>query len=253
MKTTSFKKVSSFSLTTAITLFAFFSAPHFSYAQEQTTEQATPEQVIEIKAERERFIDYQQMYEYAKKTQTITHGHVAFAFQLMPQKPDVQMDNIRIWLESKSKSIPLKSYEKNTFIVHVDDEIAAEKGQYAINKKAGELKWAGNWVPIVPKTDWTIGLAKQVIDETNVAIKKILTWYAIPFAPKVKSVGVCTKEAGIEVQIKDGDNIISAVTTKNPDKNYGNQSVFCVDFDKTTEFKDNLRIVIPDSAEVMLN
>ena len=80
-----------------------------------------------------------------------------------------------------------------------------------------------------------------------------MPWYAIPFAPKVKSVGVCTKEAGIEVQIKDGDNIISAVTTKNPDKNYGNQSVFCVDFDKTTEFKDNLRIVIPDSAEVMLN
>ena len=80
MKIIPFKKVFNLSLKGALVLFALFSAPHFSYAQEQATEQ-TPEQVIEIKAKHEGMMPYQELYEYAKKTQSLTHGHVAFIIQ----------------------------------------------------------------------------------------------------------------------------------------------------------------------------
>ena len=250
MKIIPFKKVFNLSLKGALVLFALFSAPHFSYAQEQATEQ-TPEQVIEIKAKHEGMMPYQELYEYAKKTQSLTQGHVAFIIQLKPLKPDVKMDDIRLWLESKSKSISIKILDGNLFIVPVDDEIATEKGQFSVNKQKGEIQGIGNWIPNVPKNDWTIGLTKQVIDESNTAIKKVMPWYSIPFLPKIKSIAVCTKQAGVEVQIKDGDNIVASVTTKDADKNDSNQPVFCTYFDKNTTYKDDLRIVIPDTAEVI--
>ena len=180
MKIIPFKKVFNLSLKGALVLFALFSAPHFSYAQEQATEQ-TPEQVIEIKAKHEGMMPYQELYEYAKKTQSLTHGHVAFIIQLKPLKPGVKMDDIRLWLESKSKSISIKILDGNLFIVPVDDEIATEKGQFSVNKQKGEIQGIGNWIPNVPKNDWTIGLTKQVIDESNTAIKKVMPWYSIPF------------------------------------------------------------------------
>ena len=163
------------------------------------------------------------------------------------------MDNIHVWLESKNKSIPITLRGGNLLLIPIDDEIAAEKGHFAVNKKKGELDMFPSIISLVLNSDWTIGLTKQVINESNIAFKKIVPWYAIPFLPKVKSVGVCTKQAGVEIQIKDGDNIAAIVITNDSNKNDSDEPVFCFNFDKNSTFKDEWRIVVPQSAEVVLN
>ena len=229
---------------------ATISFQHAVLAQEQTANDAP--RVIEIKAEREHLVDYQQPYEAAKKTQVASHGHVAFAYQLVPKNSTTRIDDVKIWLESPSKSIPIKILDGNFFIVPVDDQIAEEKGKFAINKKGGEVTGVPSWIQVVPNKDWTIGLMKQVIDETNLAINKFLPWYGRPFAPKVKSIAVCSKEPSLEIQIKDGDKIAGSVVTKDAEKNDANRPVFCTRFDASTKFSDDSRVVVPDSAEVIL-
>ena len=230
--------------------FASISFQHAVLAQEQTAND-TP-QVIEIKAERENLVGYQEPYEAAKKAQVASHGHVAFAYQLVPKNSTTRIDDVKIWLESQSKSIPIKLLDGNFFIVPIDDQIAEEKGKFAINKKKDEFNGIGNWIQIVPNKDWTIGLMKQVIDETNLAIHSVMPWYSQPFLPKVKSIAVCSKEPGLEIQIKDGDKIAGSVVTKDAEKNDANRPVFCTRFDASTKFSDDSRVVVPDSAEVIL-
>ena len=220
------------------------------HAQEQTAIEAPL--LVEIKAEHETLVDYQKSYEAAKKTEVASHGHVAFAFKLIPQNSTTRIDDVKIWLESQSKSIPIKILDGGFFIVPVDDQIAEEKGTFAMNKKKGEVTGTGTWIQIVQNNDWTIGLMKQVIDETNLAIHKVMPWYSQPFLPKVKSIAVCSKEPGLEIQIKDSDNIIGSVVTKEAEKNDANRPVFCTHFDALTKFSDDSRVVVPDSAEVIL-
>jgi len=104
-----------------ISSFVFFCTISLASAQE---EDAT-HQVIEIKAQRERMVAYQQSYEMAKKIQTASNGHVALGLRLMPARSDVRMDDIRLWLESTSTSVPVKLRDGNVFLVPIEDQIAA--------------------------------------------------------------------------------------------------------------------------------
>ena len=224
----------------------------FPVSHANAQEADTPPQAVEIKAVRERLVPYKDSYEMAKKLQQASNGHVALGVHLMPTKADVRMDDIRIWLESDEKSIAIKMREGSIFMVPVDDQIAAEKGNYSVNKKKGDLSAAIVILPGVPENEWTIGLMKQVIGEANVAIKKTTPWYLMPLIVSVKSVAVCSKQPNVNVQIMDGVTVIATVATKTAAKNDSGEPVFCAFFDSHTEYADGLHVSVPESAEVLL-
>ena len=188
----------------------------------------------------------------AKKIQTASNGHVALGVRLIPSKPDVRIDDIRIWLEGTEKSMPIKINEGNIFVVPIDDQIAAEKGNYSVNKKKGDLSARIIILPGVPAKEWTIGLMKQVIVEANVAIKKTAPWYFLPFVTSVKSVAVCSKQANVNVQIMNGATAFATVATNSKATNDSGQPVFCTYFDERTEYADSFHVSVPESAEVLL-
>ncbi|WP_157814719.1 hypothetical protein [Janthinobacterium sp. 64] len=215
------------------------------YAQE--TESV---QTVEVKSIRVRFVSYKESYALAKKVQIATSGRVAMGLMFTPAKPGVQINDIQLWLDGEQSSTPIK-VTKGIFVVPVNDEVAEQNGSYSINKQKGELNVRITVLPAIANNAWTIGKVRQsIIDATN-AIDKFTPWYQKPFAMKVNSVGVCSSEAGAPVKLMNGDVVVTALVTSEKNTDDSGHQVYCQSFASDAKYDDNLRIDIPDNAQVL--
>lgn len=218
----------------------------------QAEDMPSPVTTVEVSGVRERLVPYQESYDIAKKVQVVSNGRVALALRLVPAKPDVRVDDVQLWLDGLNESIPIKMLDGGIFVVPINDQIAEQKGSYSINKKKGDLNAFIALVPAVEKNDWTIGLMKQVVANSKNAIDKIVPWYQRPFAMRVDSVAICGKEAGMPLQVMNGDKLIATLSADKKATNDVGGLVFCKFFNGEEKFDDNFRVVVPEGAEALL-
>lgn len=230
-------------------------------AQEPQSAPAAPpaevkEQVpetVEIKAARTRIVQYKDWYEMGKKVRDASSGRVALALQLIPANKDVKVSDVRLWLETDEKVIPIKVMEGGVFVVPVEDQMAAQGAQFSVNKKKGELQAKIIILPNVERDAWTIGLMKQVVSESRDAVKKFTPWYQRPFIRNINAISVCAKNTGGSVQVLDGDKAVASVEMDKEDKNNIGQTVYCKHFNGEDKFADSYKVAIPSQAEVFFN
>ncbi|CAN5742981.1 hypothetical protein BH11PSE12_BH11PSE12_04600 [soil metagenome] len=149
---------------------ALLSALFFSSSVVLADEVDTPVDSVDIKAAHERLVPYQNTYELAKKLKLASGGRVLLALHLSAAKPQVKIDDLKIWLEGDTESIPVNLQENGVFIVPVNDQIAAQKGHYVVNKKKGELM--ANYVleSNIAKSTWTYGLIRHTLSDVRNAV-----------------------------------------------------------------------------------
>lgn len=207
---------------------------------------------IQVIGARVRLVSYQQTYDLARKVQTASGGRVALGLRLIATRPDVRLDDLRLSLDGDTESLPIPLREGEIFIVPVNDRIAQENGSYSVNKKKGDISVRPVFLPVVGKTEWTIGLMRQVVASANNSIGVVVPWYMRPFMGQIDSVAICTKEAGVSIPIMNGDDVVSLVNTEKKDIDEIGRTVFCKCFNDSDKFEDSLRVVLPEGAEVLL-
>lgn len=240
----------------AAALLAALSCP----ATAQVAEPATPPaeaadaevQTVEVKGARERLVPYKESYELARKVQEASNGRVAFGLRLIPAKPEVTLNNIRLWLGEEADAIPVKVNDGGLFVVPIDHKVAANNGHYSINRKKGELSVRVAILPNVERDAWTIGLMQQVVQDGKAAIKKLLPWYMRAFGIGVDAVAVCGPTAGMPIQLMNGAEVAATVTADKKATNDVGRPVFCKHFGGDDKLDANLKVVVPEGAEVLL-
>jgi hypothetical protein len=210
-----------------------------------------PVQSVEVKGVRTRLVSYKQPYEIAKKVQLAAEGRVALGLRLVPARPEVRIDDIKLWLEGEAESIPIKVSDGGVFVVPVKDQIAAQDGKFSINKKKGELTARIVIMPAIARDAWTVGMVGRTIADARSAIDKFTPWYQKPFAMRVNTVSVCTKAANEMVKVMQGETVLASLPTSEKARNDADQPVFCHHFKGDEQYDQASRLVIPDDAEVL--
>lgn len=208
-------------------------------------------QSIEVKGTRTRLVSYKEPYDIAKKVQRATDGRVALGLRLVPSKPGVRVDDIKLWLEGGNDSIPVKVSDGGVFVVPVKDEIAAHDGQFAINKQKGDLTARVVIVPAIDRHAWTLGMVRKSIADAKSAVDEFTPWYQKPFAMRVNTVSVCTKAAGEPVSITQGGAVVATLQTSDKATNDAGQPVYCQHFKGDEKYDQASVLGIPDDAEVL--
>lgn len=213
----------------------------------------SPEQIqsIEVKGIRTRLVSYKEPYELAKKVQASTEGRVALGLRLVPTRPEVRIDDVKLWLESSEESFPIRVSEGGIFVVPVKDEIAARNWQFAINKQKGDLTARVVIIPAVPRNAWTIAMVRKAISDARVAVDKFTPWYQKPFAMRVHTVSICTKVAGVPVKIVQGESVIATLRTEDKTRNDADQQVYCLHLNGNEQYDQASLLAVPDDAEVL--
>jgi hypothetical protein len=217
---------------------------------------AAPMQTVEVKAARTRLVAYRHPYhDFAKKVQEASHGRLAFALQLLPSKPGVRVDNLQLWLEGNGESVPVRVDEGGLFVVPIRDDIAAQDGQFSVNKKSGQLIAKGVLVPAIARNAWTVGAIRELVADARTAAARLTPWYLKPFgfvAPQGFAVSVCSKEPGAQVVVMQGDAVVATLSTSVKQHDHANQPVFCQKFTGAEPYGQDSRLVIPEAAEVLI-
>ena len=220
---------------------------------EQPADQSADQvQTVEVKGARERLVPYKESYELARKVRDASSGRVAFGLRLVPAKPDVRLDDIRLWLGEDGDAAPVAVREGGLFVVPINDKVAASGGHYSINRKKGDLNVRVAIMPNVPKDTWTIGLMQQVANDGKAAVNKLLPWYMRAFGIGVDAVAVCGKNAGMPIQVMNGAEVAGTVTADKKGTNDIGQPVYCKHFTNAEKFDAAYKVVIPEGAEVLL-
>lgn len=209
-------------------------------------------QIVEVKGARERLVPYKESYTLAKKVKEASSGRVAFGLRLIPAKPAVTLDNIRLWLGDEDNAVPVPVGEGGLFVVPINDKVAANNGHYSINRKKGELDVRVAILPNVPRDAWTIGLMQQVVQDGKAAVKKLLPWYMRAFGIGVDAVAVCGKNPGMPIQVMSGSDVAATVTADKKATNDIGRPVFCKYFTAADQFDASYKVVVPEGAEVLL-
>lgn len=208
-------------------------------------------QSVEVKGTRTRLVSYKEPYDIAKKVQQATDGRVALGLRLVPSKPGVRVDDIKLWLEGDNESIPVQVSDAGIFVVPVKDEIAAHDGRFAINKQKGDLTARIVIVPAVARNAWTLGMVRKSIADANSAIAEFTPWYQKPFAMHVNTVSVCTRVPDVAVDIVQGGAVVATLPTTAKAKNDAGQPVYCQHFKGDEKYDQASVLHIPDDAEVL--
>jgi hypothetical protein len=223
----------------------------FSGAVANAGENDTPIQSVEVKGIRTGLVPYKELYELAKKVQLATAGRVAVGLRLVPARPRVRVDNVKLWLERENESLPIPVSDGGIFIVPVNDEIAANDGRFAINKQKGDLTARIVVLPTMARDAWTIGAVRQSIADARAAIDKFTPWYQKPFAMRVNTVSVCTRKVGVPVKIMQGETVIATLSTSEQARNDADQPVYCQHFKGDENYGQASVLSIPEEAEVL--
>lgn len=209
-------------------------------------------QSIQVKGARERLVPYMESYALAKKVKEASNGRVAFGLRLIPATPETTLDNLQLWLGEGENATPVPVGEGGLFVVPINDSVAAEKGHYSINRKKGELKVRVALLPNVPRDAWTIGLMQQVVQDGQAAVKTMLPWYMRAFGIGVDAVAVCSPNAGMPVQVMNGDEVAATFTTDKKATNDIGRPVFCKHFVAADHLDASYKVVVPEGAEVLM-
>jgi hypothetical protein len=217
---------------------------------------AVPMQTVEVTAARTRLVAYRHPYhDFAKKVQEASHGRLAFAIQLLPSKPGVRVDHLQLWLQGNSEPVPVQVDDAGLFVVPILDDIAAQDGQFSVNKKAGTLTAKGVLVPTIARNGWTVGAVRDLVADARTAVARLTPWYLKPFgfvAPQRFAVSVCSKEPGAQVVVMQGDAVVATLPTSVQEHDHTGQPVFCQRFTGAEPYEQDSRLVIPDEAEVLI-
>lgn len=208
-------------------------------------------QSVEVKGVRTRLVPYKESYELAKKVQLATAGRGALGLRLVPARPEVRVDNVKLWLEGEDKSLPIPVSDGGIFVAPVKDEIAASDGRFAINKQKGDLTARIVVLPAVARDAWTIGAVRQSIADARAAIDKFTPWYQKPFAMRVNTVSVCTRKAGVPVKVMQAETVVATLPTSEPARNDADQPVYCQHFRGDEKCDQASVLSIPEDAQVL--
>jgi hypothetical protein len=214
-------------------------------------ENEAPIQSIEVKGTRTRLVSYKEPYEIAKKVQQAADGRVALGSRLVPTRPEVRVDDVKLWLEGESESIPVQVSDAGIFVVPVKDDIAAHDGRFAINKQKGDLTARVVILPAISRDAWTLGMVRKSITDARSAIDKFTPWYQKPFAMRMNTVSVCTKTAGVPVNIVQAGAVVATLPTSEKARNDADQPVYCQHFKGDEKYDQASVLAIPDGAEVL--
>lgn len=214
-----------------------------------------PMQTVEVKAARTRLVAYRRPYhEFATKVREASHGRLAFAVQLLPSKPGVRVDDLRLWLEASGEGMPVAVDQSGLFVVPIRDDIAAQDGQFSVNKKPGALIARGILVATMARDAWTVGAIRELVADTRSAVAQLTPWYLKPFgftAPRL-AVSVCSTEPDAQVVVMQGDAVVATLPTSVKEHDHAGQPVFCQKFTGAEPYAQDSRLVIPDAAQVLI-
>jgi hypothetical protein len=212
---------------------------------------AAPVLAVEVKGARTFLTPYKDSYGRARKVREVGHGRVALGARLVRSTAAVSIDDVQVWLEGSDSAVPVPVLDGQLFVVPVNDDIARQDGNYSINKPKGAYKFIVVILPAVARGDWTMGTVREAIVDGQSAVSEIFPWYAKPFMGTVRTVSVCTREAGVPVNIMRGETVVASLPTSEKAENDIQQPVFCQHFTGTTAYQDDDRIAVPPAAEVI--
>lgn len=212
-------------------------------------------QTVEVKAGRERLVPYKELfYPMAKAVQRHLAGRVALGVQLRPAHPHVRIDDLAVWLDGAGRSLPIQRDRHGLYMVPVEDEIAAQDGNFSINKKPSDLRVNLVLVPTLADDAWTMGALRSLLKDIPASIDPVVPWHhrLLTWAMTRKlTVSVCSPSARAHVDIVDGDKLLASYPITEASRNHVNAPVYCRRFDGREPFDARARLVLPDNAQVL--
>lgn len=221
-------------------------------------QETLPPQTVTITANgdarppRVHFMAYRDSYMTARKVWQVSSGNVVMALRLIPAKLSATIDDVRVALQGHGVAMPIKVSEGGVFVVPLNEEIAAQDGQFLVNKGRGELTANIVIQPAVARDAWNVTRVGQVLQDARRAVRAITPWYKRPFASDVQSLAFCAAERGSALQLMDGEQLIATLPMNEAAVNDINQPVYCKIFDGEDKYPGHYRVVLPEQATVLL-
>lgn len=215
-------------------------------------EEPAGQERIDVTAHPVALLPYRKVYDAAKLVRDASGGKIAFALRLQAKDGTPPLGEVRLSLASESETLPLPLRTGGIIVVPVEERIAAEKGDFVLNRRKGTTQASVLLLPMVADDAWTVGLMRQVVADGQKAIKEAVPWFLRPFAPGVHSVSICGRTAGMPIVLLRGDAPAATVAADARTRNDAGETVFCKHFDGKDGLDEALRVQVPAGAEVLL-
>ncbi|QNM95434.1 hypothetical protein [Chitinimonas koreensis] len=206
---------------------------------------------IDVTAHPVALLPYRKVYEAAKRVRDASGGQIAFALRLRAKDGTPPLSDVRISLASERETLPLPVRAGWIVVVPVDERIAAENGDFLLNRKKGTSQASVVLLPTVADDAWTVGRMRQVV-ASGQQVRAQVPWFLRLFAPDIHSVSVCGRAAGMAIVLLRGDVPEATVTADAKSRNDADETVYCKHFDGKDGFDEALRVQVPSGAEVLL-